>query len=183
MRRFIWASTYAAGGLAAGCLSAFLMIQNAGLEPVVAGGPWQTRQAAPPGPSTFYARAHYMLAGRVPPAPGQIIEATAETDDDGQPLRVTCTYRLTARDPLPAGWSLSPVAGATADVRMQAAAGSDTVIRAADGSLTVMASAQPAPGNWLRLPEQRQISLLYTAMSPAPAITVAPFTITRESCS
>jgi len=183
MRRFIWASTYAAGGLAAGCLSAFLMIQNAGLEPVVAGGPWQSRQAALSGPSAFYARAHYMLAGRVPPAPGQIIEAAAETDDGGQPLRVTCTYRLTAQEPLPAWWSLSTEAGGAADAGMQAAAESNTVIRAADGSLTIMASAPPAPGNWLKLPEQRRISLLYTALSPAPAVTAAPFTITREGCS
>ncbi len=183
MRRFIWASTYAAGGLAAGCLSAFLMIQNAGLEPVEAGSPWHSRQAALSGPQAFYARAHYMLAGRVPPAPGQIIEATAETDDGGQPLRVTCTYRLTAREPLPAWWSLSTVSGGTADASMQAAAGSNTVIHGPDGSLTIMASGLPAPGNWLKLPGQRRISLLYTALSPAPAVTAPPFTISRESCS
>ena len=78
MRRFIWASTYAAGGLAAGCLSAFLMIQNAGLEPVAAGGPWQSRQAALSGPSAFYARAHYLLAGRVPAPEAGVRAAAAE---------------------------------------------------------------------------------------------------------
>ncbi len=183
MRRFTWASIYAAGGLAAGCLSAFLMIQNAGLEPVEAGSPWQTRQAALSGAQAFYARAHYMLAGRAPPAPGQIIEVTAETDDSGQPLRVTCTYRLTAREPLPAWWSLSTVSGGGAETSMQAAAGSTAVIRAPDGSLTIMASGLPVPGNWLKLPEQRRISLLYTALSPASAVTAPPFTISREGCS
>jgi hypothetical protein len=182
MRRFIWASTYAAGGLAAGCLSAFLMIQNAGLQPVAAGGPWLSREAALSGPQAFYARAHYMLAGRVPPAPGQLIEATAETDDEGQPLRAACYYRLTASQPLASWWSLAVVAGGAPGGSLQAALASNAVIRAADGALNITASGMPAPGNWLKLPERRRISLLYTALSPAPGVTAPPFAITREGC-
>ncbi|MFM8746794.1 MAG: DUF1214 domain-containing protein [Aestuariivirga sp.] len=183
MRRFIWASTYAAGGLAAGCLSAFLMINNAGVKQVAAGGPWQSREAALSGPQGFYARAHYMLAGRAPPAPGQVIEATAGADDDGQPLRASCTYRLTAKGPLPAWWSLTALAGGAASSSLQATAGSGSAIGAPDGSLSITASGLPVPGNWLRLPQQRQISLLYTALSPQPAVSAPPFAIRREGCS
>lgn len=182
MRRFIWGSTYAAGGLAAGGLGAFLMIQNAGLAPVEAGGAWQSRQAALAGPQAFYARAHYMLAGRTPPPPGQLIEASADTDDDGQPLRTACVYRLTAREPLPSWWSLSAMPAGAGGGGLQAAIASTAVIRAPDGSLSIAASRQPAPGNWLKLPERRRISLLYTALSAAPAVSARPFAIAREGC-
>ncbi len=182
MRRFTWATTYTAGGVAAGCLSALLMIQHAGIAPVATGSAWQSRTAALSGPQAFYARAHYLLAGRLPPAPGQILEASAETDDEGQPLSAGCTYRLAAREPLPAWWSLAAVAGGTPDGSLQAAVSSDSVIRAADGSLSLAAARLPAPGNWLKLPERRKLSLLYTALSPDTAVTSPPFAITRESC-
>jgi hypothetical protein len=182
MRRFIWASTYVAGGLAAGCLSAFLMIQHAGRAPVSEAGAWQTRPPALSGTAAFYARAHYLLAGRLPPAPGHILEATAETDDQGQPLSAGCTYRLTAQEPLPGWWSLAAVAAGALDGSLQAAATSSSVMRAADGSLSLMASRLPASGNWLKLPERRRLILLYTALSPEPAVTAPPFAITREGC-
>jgi hypothetical protein len=37
MRRFIWATSYLAGGIAAGAISAYVLIQQAGVEPAGAG--------------------------------------------------------------------------------------------------------------------------------------------------
>ena len=70
MRRFIWAGSYLAGGIAAGCLSAYVLIQSAGVEPVEAGTPWLSRAGAMAEPSNFYVRSHYLIEGRLPPHPG-----------------------------------------------------------------------------------------------------------------
>ena len=53
MRRFIWATIYVASGIAAGCFSAFTLIQSAGVETVAADEPWQSRSAAMAGPDAF----------------------------------------------------------------------------------------------------------------------------------
>ncbi len=184
MQRFIWASSYVAGGLVAGCFSALLLVQQSGTEPLSGSGAWSARQAVAGGSArAFYARAHDLLAARLPPPPGQIVEATATTDDAGSPLSSACTYRLTARDPLPAWWSLGASASGAADAVLQASASSDSVIRDADGSLHIAAASGPVPGNWLRLPDGRGLSLVYWGLSPGRAAPPPPFTITREGCS
>ena len=43
--------------------------------------------------------------------------------------------------------------------------------------------AGQAPGNWLKAPDRRRYTLLYSALSPAPRPLVPPFTITREGCT
>ena len=72
MRRFIWATLYVTVGVAAGCISAFALIQQAGVKSVAAGEPWQSRAAAMAGPDAFYVRSHYLLEGRLPLA-GRIL--------------------------------------------------------------------------------------------------------------
>ena len=66
MRRVIWATSYLAGGIAAGALSAYVLIQQAGVEPAGTGTPWYSRAAALTETGDHYVRAHYLLAGRLP---------------------------------------------------------------------------------------------------------------------
>ena len=134
MRRFIWATVYVAEGVALGCASAFSVIQSAGVEPVAAGEPWQSRAAAMAGPDSFYVRSHYLLEGRLPPAPSQLGEATAETDGEGRPLSGGCSYLITSTGPLPRWWSLGVVEATDARAPLQTTADSDTAVREADGS-------------------------------------------------
>jgi hypothetical protein len=182
MRRFIWATSYLAGGIAAGCLSAFVLIQSAGVEAVTDDPPWVSRAEGIAGGQSFLVRAHYMMEGRLPPAPGQLTEATAETDADGRPLTSNCMYRLSAPGPLPAWWSLSVTGGADARAPLQATADSASVIRESDGRVTVIAAATPQPGNWLRVPGTRRFTLLYSALAQGPDAAAPPFIITREGC-
>lgn len=182
MRRFIWATSYLAGGIAAGCLSAFVLIQSAGVEPVAGDKPWLSRAAGLAGKQAYYVRAHYLMEGRLPPAPGQLSEAIAETDGDGRPLTNNCIYKLASSGPLPAWWSLSAIGAADARAPLQATADSASVVRGADGGVTIIAAADPQPGNWLRTPDKRRFTLLYTAAAAGTRIPVPPFTITREDC-
>jgi hypothetical protein len=182
MKRFIWATVYVAAGVAIGCASAFALIQSAGVEPVAKGVPWQSRAAALAGPNAFYVRSHYLLEGRLPPAPSQLGEATAETDGDGRPLSAGCTYLVSSTGPLPRWWSLGVIEGGDARATLQTTADSDTAVRKADGSVEIAAATTPQPGNWLKLPQTRHITLIYSALSSSARSLEPPFAIKRGAC-
>ncbi|MCA3561510.1 MAG: DUF1214 domain-containing protein [Aestuariivirga sp.] len=193
MPQFIWPTIYVAAGVAAGCVSAFALIQNAGVEPPAPGMPWQSRAAALAGRDAFYVRAHYLLEGRLPPAPNQLGEATAGTDSDGRPLTGGCTYLIASTGPLPRWWSLgivepagaipAPRTAAAKDTALQTTADSGTAVHEADGSVTIAAASRPQPGNWLKLPDRRNFTLIYSALSSSPKPLDPPFAIKRGPCS
>ena len=182
MRRFIWATSYIAGGVAAGALSAYVAIESAGVEPAGAGVPWLSRAAALSEPDNFYVRAHYLLEGRLPLAPGQLTEATAETDSDGQPLTGSCVYRIVSTGPLPAWWSISVIGGASETAPLQSTASSDTAIRQPDGTAEILVYPSPRPGNWLKSPAGQRFTILYSALPRGPAGEAPAFAIKREAC-
>lgn len=182
MRRFIWATVYVAAGVAIGCASAFALIQSAGVAPVAKGAPWQSRAAAMAGPNAFYVRSHYLLEGRLPPAPSQLGEATAETDSDGRTLSGACSYLITSTGPLPRWWSLGIIENADSKAALQTTADSDTAVREADGSVKIAAATAPQAGNWLKAPDRRRFTLIYSALSSGPKSLDPPFAITRGTC-
>lgn len=184
MRGVLGSIGLTAAGAAAGAFSAYLAIQNAGVEAASTGSPWLSRAAALQGNGGFYARLHYLLEGRLPPAQGQIAEATAESDGEGRPLSTSCRYRLVSTGPLPRWWSIAAEGPENDPLSRQTVADSDTVIREADGTVKLVASPLPQPGNWLKLPEARRFTFLYSAI-PAGGQRIAaapPFSITREGC-
>lgn len=184
MRRILGGMIYLAVGVAVGAFSAYLAIENAGVEAVSNGSPWLSRAAAMEGGSGFYVRSHYLMEGRLPPAQGQLTEAVAETDSDGQPLTTTCRYRLSSTGPQPRWWSVAVTGWGNDSTSRQTVVDADTVIRDVNGSVTILASRMPQPGNWLKAPDARRFTILYSAIpvsgrqsSPEPA-----FSITREAC-
>ncbi len=184
MRGFLGSIGLTAAGAAAGAFSAYLAIQGAGVEATSTGSPWLSRAAALQGSSGFYVRLHYLLEGRLPPAQGQIAEATAETDGEGGPLNSGCRYRLASTGPLPRWWSIAAEGVGSDPLSRQTVADSDMVVREADGTVRLVASLGPQPGNWLKLPDARRFTLLYSAIpaSGQRVSTAPPFSITREGC-
>jgi hypothetical protein len=182
MRRFIWATAYLAGGVAAGCLSAYVLIGQADVEPAGAGSPWLSRAAALTNANDYYVRAHFLLEGRLPPAPGQLTEATAEMDSDERPLTGSCVYRIVSTGPLPSWWSISVIGGATATAPLQSTAGSDTAVRQPDGTVEIMVYPSPRPGNWLKSATKRRFTILYSALAQAGPRQAPAFAITRGDC-
>jgi hypothetical protein len=182
MRGLAGGIVFLTGGLVAGAFSAYAMIQSIGEAPAGGSGPWLDRPAAMTTASDYYVRAHYMIEGRLPPAPGQLSEAVAETDSAGASLTTSCRYILRSSRPLPRWWSLAALD--SGDASLQATADSDSVIREPDGSTAITASVSPAPGNWLKVPETRRFSLIYTTLSAGAAgkSALPPFTITPEGC-
>jgi hypothetical protein len=182
MRRFIWATSYLAGGVAAGCLSAYVLIGQADVAPAAQGSPWLSRAAALSSANDYYVRAHYLLEGRLPPAPGQLMEATAEMDSDGRPLTGSCAYRIVSTAPLPPWWSISVIGGASAIAPLQTTAGSDTAIRQPDGTVEIMVYPSPRPGNWLKSATKRRFTILYSALAQAGPPQAPAFAIMRGDC-
>jgi len=183
MRRFIWATVYVAVGVAAGCISAFALIQQAGVKSVASGEPWQSRSAAMAGPNAFYVRSHYLLEGRLPPAPSQLNEATAETDSEGRPLTGSCSYLISSSGALPNWWSIGVIESTDMKAALQTTADSDTAVREANGSVKIAAATTPQPGNWLKVPDKRRFTLIYSALSSTPRPLEPPFSIKRGACS
>lgn len=182
MRRFIWASFYIAGGILTGCFSAFALIQNAGMEELEPGAPWHSRSGALIGQENFYVRAHYLLGGRLPPAPGQLTEAVAAADSQGRPLTGACAYRIASTGPLPRWWSISIIGNPAGLSPHQVTADASSVIRNGDGKVEILAYPSPRPGNWLKSPTARRYTILYSAVPQAAGPPAPPFTITAEGC-
>ena len=118
MRRYTGGLFYLIGGALAGTLSAYAMVEHTGIQMLGTNSPWQSRIAALEGATGIYVASSYLLAGRLPLAPGQLVEASAEADNDGEMLTASCTYEITSTGPLPRWWSvavLNPGGSATSD--------------------------------------------------------------------
>jgi hypothetical protein len=114
---------------------------------------------------------------------GKLGEATAETDSDGRPLTGSCTYVLASTGPLPRWWSLGIIETADAKAALQTTADSDTAVHEADGSVKISAATAPQAGNWLKAPDKRRFTLIYSALSSSARALEPPFSITRGACS
>ena len=182
MKWLLTGTGYLAAGILSGSLSAYVLIQQAGIAPVSDGSPWQSRAAGLLGTMGYYVRLHYLVEGRLPPAPGQLMEATAQTDSEGQALTTTCRYRIAAPTSPPAWWSLAVIDGGDTAKTRQTVVDQSGAVAEADGSIIISASETPQPGNWLRTPEARRYTLLYSAYTGRAATLLPPFAITRTGC-
>ena len=158
MIRVIEALGFVATGVLGGALSAYVLIQSTGAGPLQPGSPWYTRAAALTGGSSYYVRLHYLIEGRLPPAPGQMSESTAAADDQGQPLTSSCRYRLTAVAELPSWWSVTVTDPGSDGALRQSTVDSDSVVRESNGATIIVASRAPEPGNWLKIPPSRRLT-------------------------
>jgi hypothetical protein len=183
MRHVAGGLLYVAAGILAGSFSAYVVIERAGTEAIAANGPWLSRAEGLAGEAGIYVRSHYMIEGRLPPALGQLIESTAETDSDGQTLSSNCRYILRSSAQLPKWWSISTLEGGQSSLSRQATVDADTVIHEAKGEVVISVSRLPQPGNWVKGPDARSFTLLYSAaQASSQAFSAPPFTIERGGC-
>ncbi len=180
MQRWTGGLLYLIGGALAGVASAYAMIQTAGITRLGGEGPWFSRTAGQDG---IYAQSYFLLAGRLPAAPGQLTEAMAERDSAGQPLSASCSYVLSSSGALPLWWSLSALSSGTNPLSRQRVVDAASAVREADGSLRVAAARTPQPGNWLKLAGGGTFTFLYLA-TPAGRTggRPPPLRIERKEC-
>ncbi|MBI2720383.1 MAG: DUF1214 domain-containing protein [Rhizobiales bacterium] len=183
MRRVVSGSLYLAVGALAGVGSAVGAIEIYGAVPVAPESPWMSFEVSPNSPVQPYAVAHFLMAGRLPPALGQMREFTSQRSSDGGVLSSACDYELVAA-PAPAQWwSLSASGGGKSEPDTVITA--DMAIAENDGSVRVVVSRNANPGNWIRPPAGEAFTLTYMVAeaSTSQAGGVLPaFAIARSRC-
>ena len=185
MKRVIGGSLFLALGGLAGVASAVGVVEIYGASPVVPGSQWQNWNLAPTANSHPYALAHYLLAGRFPPATGQMREFSTQRSTDGGALTAVCDYVLVA-NPAPAlWWSMTAYSSGRPDQTANSVITADTAVVESDGSLRLAVTLSPASGNWIRPPATGAFTLLYTIAEPSPSqshLSMPSFTVDRSGC-
>ena len=137
-------------GVVGGWASALSSIDSVGSQPAGATGNWRMWDLASGTASNPYARAHFLIEGRVPPAQSLFQVYTNSLDDEGSTLLSGCVYKISANDLESRWWSLSVGPVDSQDKDSSAAVTSEEVVRDPDSSLSVALARYPVAGNWIR---------------------------------
>ena len=146
-------------GVVGGWASALSFIDSVGSMPAGAAGNWRMWDLASGTSSNPYARAHFLIEGRVPPAQSLFQVYTNSLDDEGSTLTSGCVYRISANDLESRWWSLSVGPLNSQDGDSSAAVTSDEVVRGSDNSLNVAMARFPVAGNWIRPAAEGSLTL------------------------
>lgn len=172
-------------GIMAGLASAVAAIELYSATPVGPESPWASWDISADSKARPYALDHYLMAGRFPPAAGQMREFAAQTASDGSALNGTCSYILTANPAPSLWWTVSVTSSGSSGPTPNAVITADTAVTENDGALKVSVSRMPVSGNWIRPPSASDFTLLYTIAEPSSNFSRGPlpmFTIERSGC-
>lgn len=137
-------------GVIGGWASALWFVDSVGSKPVGTAGNWRMWDLAAGTSSNPYALAHFLFEGRVPPAQSLFHVYSNTSDDEGNTLQASCTYKITAGELGARWWSLSVGPMDSQDKDTSAVITSEDVVRAADNSVNVAVAKSPVAGNWIR---------------------------------
>lgn len=180
MKRGLGGSIYLAVGGLIGIATAIGSVDFFGSTALRADSPWRSWDTSNDSDTAFFASAHYLLNGRLPPGPGQLQEMTADRDSDGQLFSSSCSYAVTGPAWRHLWWSLAATTSTGTAPRVSGMATSDSFVYETDGSFKATVSAAPSPGNWIKAPDTRNFALIFTAAGvsglaqrePLPALIV-----------
>ena len=156
----------------------------------VTNGAWTTNLDVGSSSAEMYVRAVVARIGLFALNKTETIYFSAETDEDGQPLRSVCDYRVEGSDMAARWWSIT-VYGADnfliPNDTMRYAFNGGNVAKTADGRYTILLSPTPKPGNWLPSGNQDQLNLALRLYNPLPEVYQKPAglelpRIIREKC-
>jgi Uncharacterized conserved protein len=129
-------------------------------------GVWSAFPQAQLASADPYAKSHRARAGRLLYGSAEGLTFTARTDEAGNRLTGTCSYRVTGISPParlwtlyaadPSGLPLPTPAG------LPAGANSLTVLRDAEGVFDITVSSRARPMNWVALPDTGAFTLVLT---------------------
>lgn len=185
MKGIVNGSLFLVAGVLAGLASAIAAIELYSATPVEPASPWLSWDVSPGSKVRPYALDHYLMAGRFPPAAGQMREFAAQEASDGGTLNGSCNYVLAAKAAPTLWWTMAVFAGGSSGPAPNAVITADTAVAENDGSLRLSVSRLPASGNWIRPPSTNNFTLLYTIAEPSSNLSQGPlpmFTIERSGC-
>ncbi len=122
----------------------------------VLAGPWEASPRAHAPDADAYARAIMTQRTHLPLGIGEGLALTAFADGEGRRLTSDCDYQITGLTPPARGWTLTlarpnePLRAGPGD---RIAFADAELTRNEQGAVNITLSAQPAPGDWLPLPD------------------------------
>ncbi len=153
-------------------------------------GPWMAwPDAGAPAPNP-YTRSHIAREGALHLGRSEGLQFVANASSDGEPLDLSCSYRLDGRVPVSSFWTLKAIdanwvnlAAPDTDLALR----SSEIARETDGALRIHVGTSLRPGNWLELTGTGPFSLVLTlydtmALSGFGSGDATLPTITREDC-
>jgi hypothetical protein len=185
MKGILSGSIFLVAGALLGLGSAVAAIELYSATPVDPASPWVSWDVSPTSKIRPYALDHYLMAGRFPPAAGQMREFAAQRTDDGAVLSGACSYVLVAKIAPPIWWTLAAFSGNSPSKAANAVITADTAVAESDGSIHLAISQTPVSGNWIKPPPVSGFTLLYTIAEPSSNLARAAlpvFAIERNGC-
>lgn len=153
-------------------------------------GPWTAWPDVGANAPNPYTRGHLAREASLQLGQAEGLQFTATTDSDGEPLNLSCGYRIDGRTPLASFWTLvalDPDGRNLAAPDGPLAVRSSDIARANDGSIVINLGTKLMPQNWLELAGSGAFTLkltLYdTAVFSGFSSDESMPAITRENCA
>lgn len=136
-------------------------------------GVWSAFPEAQMASADPYAKSHRARAGRLLYGSAEGLTFTARTDEAGNRLTGTCSYRVRGSSPPARIWTLyaADITGRslTTPVGLPSAMNSLTVLRDADGMFDITISPTARPMNWIALPDTGGFTLVMSLLDTPAA--------------
>jgi hypothetical protein len=175
-------------GIGTGLATASQVIQGNVGKFAVNNGPWRTWPAAGSPYIDPYTRGHFLAYGRLPMSTFEAVEYIAAMDSEGARLDPSCNYVIQGPMAPARWWRLTARPNDSHEIAPAESVLSQTSLIEPNNHIKVVASREPQPGNWLKMPSQSYLEFTLTLFSPASSVKSghAPVPlpkIVKEACS
>ncbi len=163
--------------LVIGIGSALWVVHSPPESGMVKNGAWRTSLEVGSTHSGMYTRAVVAVTGLFALNKSETIYYIAETDDEGQPLRSVCDYRIRGKDLDTRWWSITAYGEdyfLIPNDQDRYSCNMMNLSREADGRYNIYLSSTPKKVNWLPTGNQGKFSLSLRLYQPASAFYETP---------
>lgn len=118
----------------------------------------------------------------------EAVEYIATSDSDGAGLDPSCNYIIQGSIAPARWWRITARQNDSPEIAVGESVLSQTALVEPNNQVRVIASRDPQPGNWLKLPKQSYLEFTLTLFSPASSVksghAAVPLPkIVKETCS
>jgi hypothetical protein len=175
-------------GIGTGLATASQVIQGNVGSFAVNNGAWRTWPSAGSPNIDPYTRGHFLVFGRLPMSTFEAVEYIAMSDSEGAGLDPSCNYIIQGPVAPTRWWRITVRQNDVLETGAGESILSQTALVEPNNQIRVIASRDPQPGNWLKLPKQSYLEFTLTLFSPASSVksgnAAVPLPkILKEACS
>jgi hypothetical protein len=175
-------------GIGTGLATASQVIQGNVGSFAVNNGAWRTWPSAGSPNIDPYTRGHFLVFGRLPMSTFEAVEYIATSDSEGAGLDPSCNYIIQGPVAPTRWWRITARQNDALETGAGESVLSQTALVEPNNQIKVIASRDPQPGNWLKLPKQSYLEFTLTLFSPASSVksgnAAVPLPkIIKEACS